>query len=265
MMVLDNASTAARRKRDLLTEIQYRILKRISPGEPAWSKPPEGDPPSRIGLLLGDELLRSVAGKTVIDFGCGGGADAVELVRSGARRVIGIEIWEVPLQAARRRAEAAGVSARCEFVPATGERADIVVSIDAFEHFGDPAGVLRTMDGLLKPGGAVMVSFGPPWYHPIGGHTFSVFPWAHLVFSEKALIRWRSDLRSDGATRFSEVEGGLNRMSIRKFERVVDRSPFRLASLELVPIRKLRPLHNRLTREFTTACVRARLVRRSEG
>jgi len=82
---------------------------------------------------------------------------------------------------------------------------DAIISLDGFEHFDDPGAVLQTMHDLLKPGGTVYASFGPTWYHPLGGHLFSVFPWAHLIFSEKALLRWRSDLRSDGATRFGEV------------------------------------------------------------
>ena len=77
------------------------------------------------------------------------------------------------------------------------------------------------MDQHLQPGGEVLVSFGPTWYHPLGGHLFSVFPWAHLIFSEKALISWRSAFKTDGATRFSEVAGGLNQMTIAKFEALV--------------------------------------------
>jgi hypothetical protein len=130
-------------------------------------------------------------------------------------------------------------------------------------HFADPAGILRITNTLLPPTGEVLVSFGTTWYHPWGGHLFSVFPWAHLIFSEKALIRWRSAFRTDGATRFSEVAGGLNQMTIAKFEELIAGSPLRFASLELVPITKLRRFHNRLTREFTTAIVRCRLVKRT--
>jgi hypothetical protein len=135
--------------------------------------------------------------------------------------------------------------------------------MDSFEHFADPAGILLIMNTLLKPAGEVLASFGPTWYHPLGGHLFSVFPWAHLVFSKKALIRWRSTFKTDGATRFSEVAGGLNQMTIAKFEEVVASSPLKFANLELVPIRKLHPIHNRLTREFTTAIVRCRLIKRT--
>jgi SAM-dependent methyltransferase len=216
---------------------------------------------SKIRILLGDDLLRRIAGKFVVDFGCGGGSEAIELAQAGAQRVLGIDIREDLLQEARASAAAAGVERVCDFDTSTNELADIIVSIDAFEHFEDPAGVLRTMSRLLPPGGEVLASFGPTWYHPLGGHLFSLFPWSHLLFSEEALIRWRSDIRTDGATRFSEVAGGLNRMTIGRFEKLIERSPFSLATLEAVPIKRLRHLHNRWTREFTTAIIRCRLVK----
>lgn len=53
--------------------------------------------------------------------------------------------------------------------------------------------------------------------------------------------------------------GGLNQMTIRRFERILQASPFVVEELELVPIRRMRPLHNRLTREFLTATVRCKL------
>jgi SAM-dependent methyltransferase len=212
---------------------------------------------------MGQEFFDRIKGKVVLDFGCGEGADAVEIAGRGATRVIGIDMREDVLQVARQKAVKAGVEDTCSFVTATNELADIVVSMDAFEHFADPAEILRIMNTLLQPKGEVLVSFGPTWYHPLGGHLFSVFPWAHLIFSEEALIRWRSTFKTDGATRFGEVAGGLNQITVAKFEELVAASPLKFASLELVPIRKLRHFHNRLTREFTTAIVRCRLIKRT--
>jgi SAM-dependent methyltransferase len=246
---------------ELWTTAQYRLLKAIAPGEPAHMTGEVYRNRSKLEVLLGSTLLERLRGKVVLDFGCGSGECAVDLAERGAARVIGLDIRSSALDQARRLAAERGCADRCEFTTATSEAVDAVVSIDAFEHFANPAAMLSEMYRLLKPGGEVAVSFGPTWYHPLGGHLFSVFPWAHLVFSESALIRWRSDIRDDGARRFSEVEGGLNQMTIGRFERIVNGSQFRIAMLEAVPIRKLRWLHNGVTREFTTAVVRCLLAR----
>ena len=240
----------------MLTNIQYRILKKISPGAPEACRVYEGK--SKLAIVMGEGFFTKIQGKVVIDFGCGEGSQSVEMAGKGARQVIGIDIREEVLQVARQKAAGTGVL----FVTSTKELADIIISVDAFEHFADPAAILRSMNTLLQPAGEVLLSFGPTWYHPMGGHLFSVFPWAHLIFSEEALIRWRSTFRTDGATRFSEVAGGLNQMTIARFERLVAESPFRFASLELVPIKKLRRFNNRFTREFTTSLVRCCLVKR---
>lgn len=246
----------------MLTGLQYQVLKRLSNGRREWWGVDDWQPQARIVELLGAETVREFIGRSVVDFGCGDGIESVALAQAGVREVIGLDIRPDVLATARKRAEAAGVADRCRFVQELATPADFVVSIDAFEHFADPAGILRIMDGILAPGGAVICSFGPTWYHPLGGHLFSsMLPWGHLLFSEEALLRWRADFKNDGVTRFSDVPGGLNRMTIGRFERVVRESPFRLTELDLVPIRKLRWMHNGLTREFTTAVVKCRLER----
>jgi 2-polyprenyl-3-methyl-5-hydroxy-6-metoxy-1,4-benzoquinol methylase len=215
---------------------------------------------SKIEVLLGAGIWDEFRGRDVIDFGCGDGVEAVEIAVRGARRVVGIEIRRKALERARARARDAGVQAKCHFVTEWYEPADYIVSLDAFEHFADPAAILRTMHQLLKPKGAVLASFGPIWRHPLGGHIYSVFPYAHLLISEAALVRWRAQYKHDGAT--SIESSGLNRMTIRRFEELVAQSPLRIERLDAIPIRRLRALANRLTREFTTATVRCRLVAR---
>jgi SAM-dependent methyltransferase len=212
-----------------------------------------------LRTLLGDGFVDDIRGKVVLDFGCGEGAEAVEMAQAGAEQVTGLDIQPALLEKARARAQKAGVADRCRFVTAADQPADVVTSFDAFEHFDQPEKMLLAMHGLLKPGGKLIASFGPTWYHPLGGHLVSVFPWAHLIFSEDALIAWRADFRNDGATKFRETAGGLNQMTIGRFERMVRKSPFEIELLEEVPIRRLRPLHSKLSREWTTAIVRARL------
>jgi SAM-dependent methyltransferase len=214
---------------------------------------------SKLEMLFGESIWSEISGKTVVDFGCGSGAEAIEMAEHGAAGVIGIDILEHSLDAARRAAARAGVSERCRFTRRVDVPVDLVMSLDGFEHFGDPEGVLQAMSRMLRPNGRVLLTFGPTWLHPLGGHLFSVFPWAHLLFTERALIRWRSGFKRDGATRFGEVEGGLNQMTIFRFRRLVARSPLEFETLETIPIRRLRAISNPLTREFVTSFVRCRL------
>ncbi len=217
---------------------------------------------SKVEAIFGPAFWLELAGKTVIDFGCGVGQEAIEIAERGARLVIGIDNRESVLNVARRAADEKKMGDRCVFASQSDVRVDAIVTIDSFEHFRDPAGVLDLMSMLLKPDGRVYVAFGPPWYHPWGGHLFSVFPWAHLLFTERVLIRWRSDFKRDGAKRFNEVEGGLNLMTVRRFERLVQQSRFRFERFETVPIRKLRMFFTPLTREFCTSMVRCTLALR---
>lgn len=242
--------------------IGYQLLRRIAQdGESkycATGVPAIYQGRSKLEVLFGPHLWELLAGKMVIDFGCGYGGEVIDIARHGARKAIGLDLREHVLVEARRAAEIAGVADRCAFATATNEKADVIMSVDAFEHFSDPADILRVMRGLITDDGRAIISFGPTWYHPVGGHSFSVFPWAHLVFTEKALLRWRADFKGS-AKRFSEVEGGLNQMTIGGFERLVAKSDFEFESFEAVPIRRLGWIHNRLTREFFSSIVRCRL------
>jgi SAM-dependent methyltransferase len=251
----------------LVAAAQYQVLTSIAP-RPNQNRGADASRYAKLETLLGRDTLDSLCGKIVIDFGCGEGHEAIEVACAGAKRVIGVDCRESVLEIARRNARAAGVDSICHFASCLNEMADVVISIDAFEHFENPAGVLAQMSQLLRPLGEVLISFGPTWYHPRGGHLFSFFPWAHLLFSEAALIRWRQDFKSDGARRFSEVDGGLNQMTIARFVQLVNATDFSVEKMETVPIRALRFLHNRLTREFTTSIVRCRLtlpIRRSSS
>lgn len=209
---------------------------------------------SKLEVLLGPRIWDQTRDKVVLDFGCGPGSEAIEIAEHGARHVIGVDVRQKWIDLALEHAAERGVDDKCTFVTEWREPVDLIVSLDSFEHFSDPAGVLRHMRTLLRPDGKVLAAFGPTWYHPLGGHIYSVFPFSHLLFSERALVRWRSLHKTDGATTIAE--SGLNKMTIRHFIRLVEASPLRFASFELLPIRPLRWIANRVTREFTTAAVR---------
>ena len=115
----------------------------------------------------------------------------------------------------REIAKQLGLARTCFFTTHSEERADVIISKDAFEHFSKPAEMLELMARLLKPEGYVQAAFGLTWLHPYGGHLFSVFPWSHLLFTQEALFKWRSDFKTDGGTKFSVLGDGLNHHNLK--------------------------------------------------
>jgi SAM-dependent methyltransferase len=205
-----------------------------------------------------------VEGSAVLDFGCGQGWQAVALARAGAREVLGIDIDDARLAQARALAEAAGVAERVGFAseipPERLGRFDVVISLCAFEHYQDPAGALDRMRRAVKPGGRIIVSFAEPWLSHSGSHMngYVRIPWVNLLFPEKTVMRFRSRYRNDGATRYEDVVGGLNRMTLAKFERVLRASGLVIERLQYHATRGL-PLVTRipLVRELLTSAATA--------
>jgi SAM-dependent methyltransferase len=216
---------------------------------------------AKLESLFGPDIWDEVADKVVLDFGCGSGVETLEVARQ-ARYAIGLDIVEAYLEIARENQARAGIS-NCTFVSAYNSKVDVILTIDSFEHFDNPEQILRDMARLLKADGKVLVSFGPTWYHPLGHHS-NLFIWAHFLLTEKAIMTWRAKYKDDGATHYGEVTGGLNQMTIRRFERLVAQSPLRFESFEAVPIRSMRRLHYAHTREFLTSVVRCTLVHRHQ-
>jgi len=242
----------------------YWVLRNLADGSTLDQGAPEPRPgASALEPSFDPSVLSAIDGKVVLDFGCGDGGQSVELALRGAKRVIGLDVQPVRLERARALAKKLGVQDRCVFAETTDEKVDVILSKDAFEHFEDPAQVLRDMERMLKADGIVLAAFGPTWWHPYGGHGLSVFPWSHLLFTERAQMRWRSQYRDDGAQRFEEVAGGLNRLTIHKFRRLVRESPLEVDWIHTVPIRGLTLLKTKLIREVGSAIVRCQLRKRN--
>ena len=195
-----------------------------------------------------DGLIR---GKRVLDYGCGLGWQAVAMASQvGASQVLALDIVTSHFETGRALAEKHGCSDRVIFsnrVPETFVP-EIVVSLSAFEHFGDPAAELRRMAGLLTSGGIVVLSFAEPWFSPNGSHingftrfpfTNVAFPWLNLLFSERAMLKLRLRYRSDRPRRYEEISGGLNRMTLAKFERIIGESGLIVEELRYHGVKRL--------------------------
>lgn len=161
----------------------------------------------------------------------------------GAKSVVGIDIQD--LSVARNRAAELKCSDKVRFVdrlaPEIVGTFDVAVSCSSFEHFSDPEHILRQMIDSVKPGGIIIVSFAEPWYSPHGSHMnfFTKVPWVNLLFSEKAVMQVRSRFRNDGAVRYEDVEGGLNRMSLAKFEKIIRNSGMKIEFLDYYAVKRI--------------------------
>lgn len=104
-----------------------------------------------------------LAGKQVLDVGCGGGILSESMAQRGAR-VTGIDLAEKSLQVAQLHALEAGVQLeyRCVAVEALAQEKpqafDVVTCMEMLEHVPDPASVVRACAALVKPGGHVFFS-----------------------------------------------------------------------------------------------------------
>lgn len=105
----------------------------------------------------------SLAGKTVLDVGCGGGLLSEGMARMGAQ-VTGIDLGEKALGVARLHLLESGQKVDYRHIAvedmATSHPAsfDVVTCLEMLEHVPDPASVIAACARLVRPGGQVFFS-----------------------------------------------------------------------------------------------------------
>ncbi|MFO1364607.1 MAG: bifunctional 2-polyprenyl-6-hydroxyphenol methylase/3-demethylubiquinol 3-O-methyltransferase UbiG [Burkholderiales bacterium] len=111
--------------------------------------------PLRLAWIEGKARL---AGKRVLDVGCGGGILAEAMARAGAT-VKGIDLAEKPLAVARLHGLESGVPVDYEAISAEDLARrepgayDVVTCLEVLEHVPDPARTVRACAALARPGG----------------------------------------------------------------------------------------------------------------
>jgi 2-polyprenyl-6-hydroxyphenyl methylase/3-demethylubiquinone-9 3-methyltransferase len=104
-----------------------------------------------------------LAGKDVLDVGCGGGILAEAMAGTGAR-VTGIDLSEQALKVATLHLHESGMDVRYElasaedYAQAHAAQFDAVTCMELLEHVPDPASTVAACARLAKPGGRVFFS-----------------------------------------------------------------------------------------------------------
>lgn len=109
------------------------------------------------------DRIAALAGKRVLDVGCGGGILAEAMAGKGAD-VTGIDLAEKSLKVAELHRIESGAPVRYELIAAEALAArqpasfDVVTCMEMLEHVPDPAQTVRACADLVKPGGHVFFS-----------------------------------------------------------------------------------------------------------
>jgi 2-polyprenyl-6-hydroxyphenyl methylase/3-demethylubiquinone-9 3-methyltransferase len=130
-----------------------------------WDKNSEFKPLHDINPLRSNyiDLNSPVAGKKVLDVGCGGGILSEGLAHRGAE-VTGIDMGIEPLEVAKLHSLESGIQVDYRRITAEElaeqepESYDIVTCLEMLEHVPDPASVIKACAKLCKPGGHVYFS-----------------------------------------------------------------------------------------------------------
>lgn len=117
--------------------------------------------PEELGVSL------DVVGARVLDFGCGGGQNAIACALAGAAHVVGVDPSERQLELARRFARDAGVPVEFRKLDNEGVADltvdfDLVLSVYALQFVADAASALRDLASRLRPGGRLVLSVDHP-------------------------------------------------------------------------------------------------------
>ncbi|GLT22988.1 bifunctional 2-polyprenyl-6-hydroxyphenol methylase/3-demethylubiquinol 3-O-methyltransferase UbiG [Zoogloea oryzae] len=130
-----------------------------------WDPESEFKPLHQINPLRLDWIdgAAQIAGKKVVDIGCGGGILAESMAARGAQ-VTGVDLSEKALGVARLHLYESGQTVDYRHISAEDIARecpgsfDVVTCMEMLEHVPDPASTIRACAALVKPGGHVFFS-----------------------------------------------------------------------------------------------------------
>lgn len=175
-----------------------------------------------------------LAGKKVLEIGCGHGALCYELAKRGATEVVGVDLDAKRIAFANRYfpENDPALSKVLHFsernIHDMEERSfDMVISKSTFEHVMDLEAMLKTIHRLLTPGGALYSGFGPLYNSFDGDHRLvTLVPWGHLLLSDE--VRMRKFSKKTGDPIHTVEDMTFNMYSFRKYELIFEQSAFEI-------------------------------------
>jgi len=155
------------------------------------------------------ERLAPLAGKRILDVGCGSGRYCFEYARRGAASVLGVDFAPAMIELAARQAQALGVADRCEFrigaFPGAVPESDFdaATAMGFFDYIADPVPVLAALREKIR--GTLVMSFpkAVEWRVPFRRVRFRLLGCPLFLYTSDRL---RAILSAAGIPRYDWVE-----------------------------------------------------------
>lgn len=174
--------------------------------------------------------------KSILDFGCGHGSLCIDIAKSGANSVTGIDISKKLLKFAKENLNTnySGLSKKIKFEEKDllkdnfNKKFDIIVTKDTFEHSLNLPDILNRFYDLLNDGGKAYIGFGPLYnsYNGDHGRTQLMIPWMHVILSEKIIIKRYNKQNSKKIDRIEDL--GLSKYSFKDYKKIFSESKFNI-------------------------------------
>lgn len=195
----------------------------------------------------------NVQGRKVLEIGCGSGNRCLELLRMGAKEVVGIDIIGSEIEKAYDLCDNANDIPQSSYRFFCTDIADLdeydfdlVVSENTFEHILDVEGTLREIDKRTNRKAEILLGFGPLYYSPYGDHgwmravlpfrRYFSWPWGHILFPESFIFQRLSEKTGTKVTdSISWPYLALNKMKYKQYIRAFQNSSFKTNEVAINP------------------------------
>ncbi len=164
-----------------------------------------------------------LAGKRVLDLGCGLGEYVRGFARQGAE-AFGCDVAQSRLAEARRRGSGDRLAgAAGEFLPYRSGSFDVVVLNEVIEHVSDDRATMREVGRVLAPGG-IAVLYAPNRLYPFETH--GIYLGKRYIFGNIPLVNWLPNILRNRLVPHARAytARGLERVCAASGLRIVDHS-----------------------------------------
>jgi len=161
-----------------------------------------------------------LAGKRVLEFGCGIGTYVRE-IRRYTPHVFGFDIEVERLQAGRARGVEGLLAAVAERLPFADDTFDVVFSNEVLEHVQDDRAACREIARVLRRGGRAVI-FAPNRLYPFETH--GIYWRGQYHFGNKPFVNWLPDVIRNA------LAPHVRAYTARQLRALFDGTPMRLVS-----------------------------------